>query len=92
MSHIEDKFNLGTSWYEPFVADTANTAAGANDSGAKKYKMVLFDKAEWQFSEREKEAIEVRELACVRAHNLWRSWSQKEKYDLWRHSMMTNER
>jgi hypothetical protein len=35
------------------------------DSGAKKYKMVLFDKAEWQFSEREKEAIEVNSLFAI---------------------------
>ena len=39
------------------VAGTDSAAATAG--GAKKYKMVLFDKAEWQFSEREKEAIEV---------------------------------
>ena len=38
---------------------TGTDSAAATAAGAKKYKMVLFDKAEWQFSEREKEAIEV---------------------------------
>jgi len=46
---------------EAAVADQSTNPSGGQvtDSGAKKYKMVLFDKAEWQFSEREKEAIEV---------------------------------
>ena len=42
-----------------FFSANVPSATDATNVGGKRYKMVLYDKAEWQFSEREKEAIEV---------------------------------
>ena len=53
-----ETFSVGNAANSVIANGDGNTTA-ASTVGAKKYKMVLFEKAEWQFSEREKEAIEV---------------------------------